>query len=113
MRKPSPNQQEVKVLLKKRALLLCDWIADEGKRAEIDKKLKGIDERVRQLQEHHRARKLEIASDAGFEKICLSITENMHKDAKRMNVMEYYAALDILHQRSEDFEKDKAKRKHR
>ena len=92
---------------------MCDWMTDESKRAEIDKQLKKIDERLKALHECHRMAQMEITNDTGFEKICLAITENMHKDAKKMNLMEYYAALDMLHQRQEDFERDKAKRKHR
>ncbi len=44
----------------------------------------------------------EITYDKNFETMCLTISENLHTDAKKMNVMEYYNAYNYILKQAKD-----------
>lgn len=51
-----------------------------------------------------------VQHDKGYEKICLLIASNLHVDAKRMTVMEYYTANEYLNEMAKERKKLGAKR---
>lgn len=51
-----------------------------------------------------------VQHDKGYEKICLLIASNLHVDAKRMTVMEYYTANEYLNEMAKERRKLGAKR---
>lgn len=52
----------------------------------------------------------EIRFDRQFEDMCLSISGELHTDAKRMSVMEYYSAYELLDRRGKEMKKRLKKR---
>lgn len=51
-----------------------------------------------------------VQHDKRYEKICLLIASNLHVDAKRMTVMEYYTANEYLNEMAKERKKLGAKR---
>lgn len=108
---PSTHQEDVEMIaiLRKRALLKLDQLIDgKSRKKEIEK----IERRLRELVGVTDYAAYERESDVGFEQGCLSITEQLHKDAKLMTVMEYEAAIKLLTERSkrlDDIKKHKKK----
>lgn len=51
-----------------------------------------------------------VQHDKGYEKICILISSNLHIDAKRMTVMEYYTANEYLNEMAKERKKLGSKR---
>ena len=51
-----------------------------------------------------------VQHDKGYEKICLLIASNLHVDAKRMTVLEYYTAQEYLQEMAKERKKAASKR---
>ena len=51
-----------------------------------------------------------VQHDKGYEKICLLISSNLHTDAKRMTVLEYYTANEYLQEMAKERKKTASKR---
>lgn len=76
-----------------------------------EEEIRKCERRVRDLQSATLYETYERESDVAFEQGCLGISEQMHKDAKKMSVKEYYAAMRTLTERSKELEKLKHKHK--
>lgn len=83
--------------------MLNEIIENTSKENEI----KDIDKELKEREKTTDYGRYEIESDKSFEISCLLIGQEMHKEAKRMSVMEYETALEILHKRQEEWDKRK------
>lgn len=68
-------------------------------------KIREIDKRLYELQNDIDYQKAEVEGEIGFEKTCLFVSQEMHKDAKLMSVKEFETAIQILQDRAKENEK--------
>lgn len=74
---------------------------------EKDPELERLHKRLRMRIEPTNYLQYERQSDVAFEQGCLAITGELHKDAKRMTVMEYHAAIKLLEERAKEMDRAK------
>ena len=103
----SVTSKEYYELMRRRALLMCDEIADGRDRGaeirEIESQMVRLDKpRVFQGQ-----RNSEVLYDKNFVGCCIAIAQNLNMDAKGMTVMEYYRALEVLEEQQKEMKRKK------
>lgn len=96
----------VKEELKERLNAIIEGCEETEKHKKIKKKIAEA-EKVTDYEEW------EIDYERQFEKNCAVITEQLHKDAKTMSVMEYFTSISILSDRVKEQEKNSRKLKSR
>lgn len=101
----SASSKEYYELMRKRALLQLDEIADGEDRGdeirEIESRMVRHDKpRVFQGQTN-----AEVLYDKNFVGCCIAIAQNLNMDAKAMTVMEYYRALEVLEEQQKEMRK--------
>lgn len=84
--------------LKERLQAIVDGIKETRRHKQIVKK-------ITEKEKSTDYTEWEVGYERQFEKNCAIITEQMHKDAKGMTVMEYYTAMNILADRVKEQEK--------
>lgn len=97
---------ELQVLMKKILLLRLDQIA---RGADNKAEIKKANKRILDLNIVKVYSDFERENEVSFEQGCLSITEQLHKDAKSMTVIEYHAAMKMLGERAKEMEKMRKK----
>lgn len=102
-------EAEFEVLFKKRLIAILDGII-EGRdtSAEVQK----IEDEIILLEEVQPFWNgdFEVKFDRQFEDMCLSISGELHTEAKRMSVTEYYSAYELLDRRGKEMKKRLKKR---
>ena len=93
---------EMVIWLKKMLEVQCDQIVNGDDRKE---QLNQIAKQIRRLTKSVDVENFETESDNSFEQSCLTITENMHKDAKLMTAVEFETAVHMLQKRAEEQKK--------
>ena len=84
--------------LKERLKAIIDEVGETGRHRQVKRK-------IAELEKATDYTEWEVEYERQFEKNCAIITEQMHKDAKGMTVMEYYTAMNILADRVKEQEK--------
>lgn len=102
-------EAEYEVLYKKRLLAILDGII-EGR--DTDAEVQRIEDEMVLLEDvqAYWNGEFEVRYDRQFEDMCLSISGELHTDAKRMSVMEYYSAYELLDRRGKEMKKRLKKR---
>ena len=92
-----PKTKEYHDLMRRRAMLQCDAITEE-----TDNYNEEIDALTTQLVTFNKPQSFtgkdsaEVQYDKAFENMCLVISRELHADAKRMTVLEYYNAYEFV-----------------
>lgn len=102
-------EAEYEVLYKKRLLAILDGII-EGR--DTDAEVQRIEDEMVLLDDvqAYWNGEFEVRYDRQFEDMCLGISGELHTDAKRMSVMEYYSAYELLDRRGKEMKKRLKKR---
>lgn len=85
-----------------------DAIIDEK---DYNDDIKKLYERLEELHQPTNYYEFEIEHDKAFETACLQVGKEMGKDAKKMSVMEFESALEILRKQSKELEEIRNKHK--
>lgn len=106
---PENNKEDVEMvgLLERLARVKLDGMI-EGR--DVSGEVRRIEARMRKIRKEIDYTQFEKDNDVLFEQGCLSITEQLGKDAKSMTVMEYEAALKLLNERAKEIEKIRKKK---
>lgn len=92
-----PKVKEYHDLMRRRAMLQCDAITEETDRYDEE-----IDALTTKLMTFNKPQSFmgkdsaEVQYDKAFENMCLVISRELHADAKRMTVLEYYNAFEFV-----------------
>lgn len=92
----SATSKEYYELMRRRALLMCDEIAD-GK--DLGEEIRAIESQMVRLDKPRAfqgQRNAEVLYDKNFVGCCIAIAQNLNMDAKQMTVLEYYRAIEVL-----------------
>lgn len=102
-------EAEYEVLYKKRLLAILDGMI-EGRNT--DAEVQAIENEMALLEDvqAYWNGEFEVRFDRQFEDMCLSISGELHTDAKRMSVTEYYSAYELLDRRGKEMKKRLKKR---
>ena len=101
----SAASKEYYELMRQRAMLMLDEIADGQDRSEeiraIESRMVRSDKpRVFQGQKNS-----EVLYDKNFVGCCIAIAQNLNMDAKQMTVLEYYRAIEVLEEQQKQYKK--------
>ena len=92
----SATSKEYYELMRRRALLMCEEIAD-GK--DLGEEIRAIESQMVRLDKPRAfqgQRNAEVLYDKNFVGCCIAIAQNLNMDAKQMTVLEYYRAIEVL-----------------
>lgn len=90
--------------LRRRVLCQLEAIRNGGANclnAELDKTTDDVLTFYKPLQ-YAGSTGMEVKHDKGFESLCVALAENLHIDAKKMSVMEYYNAVEYAQERAKE-----------
>ena len=90
--------------LRRRVLCQLEAIRNGGANclnAELDKTTDDVLTFYKPLQ-YAGSTGMEVRHDKGFESLCVALAENLHIDAKKMSVMEYYNAVEYAQERAKE-----------
>lgn len=102
-------EAEYEVLYKKRLLAILDGMIE---RRDTESEVRAIEDEMILLEDvqPYWNGEFEVRFDRQFEDMCLSISGELHTDAKRMSVTEYYSAYELLDRRGKEMKKRLKKR---
>ena len=92
----SATSKEYYELMRRRALLMCDEIADGKDRGEEIREIESRMVRSDKPRVFSGQRNAEVLYDKNFVGCCIAIAQNLNMDAKEMTVLEYYRAVEVL-----------------
>lgn len=95
------REKEIYDLLKKRAMLILKSIIED---ADYDDEIISIDKIFfdkQKINSFNGSMSIEVLSDKQFETSCLYISQKANINAKKLNVLEFYAALHNLNKQAE------------
>ena len=101
----SAESKEYYELMRRRALLMCDEIADGQSREELIKELESQMLRIDKPRVFQGLQNAEVLYDKNFISCCIAIAQNLNMDAKRMTVLEYYRAIEVLEEQQKQLKK--------
>ena len=102
----SATSKEYYELMRRRALLMLDEIADGRDRAEEIREIESQMVRIDKPQVFQGLTNAEVLYDKNFVGCCIAIAQNLNMDAKRMTVLEYYRALEVLEEQQKQYKKN-------
>lgn len=90
--------------MRRRALLMCDEITDGSDHSE---EIRAIEPMVRSDKPRvfQGLQNAEVLYDKNFVGCCIAIAQNLNMDAKRMTVLEYYRAIEVLEEQQKQLKK--------
>ena len=91
--------------MRRRALLMCDEIADGRDRSEEIRAIESQMVRSDKPREFQGLKNAEVLYDKNFVGCCIAIAQNLNMDAKRMTVLEYYRAIEVLEEQQKQYKK--------
>ena len=101
----SAASKEYYELMRRRALLMCDEIADGKDRSEEIRAIESQIVRSDKPREFQGLKNAEVLYDKNFVGCCIAIAQNLNMDAKRMTVLEYYRAIEVLEEQQKQYKK--------
>ena len=101
----SAASKEYYELMRRRALLMCDEIADGRDRSEEIRAIESQMVRSDKPREFQGLKNAEVLYDKNFVGCCIAIAQNLNMDAKRMTVLEYYRAIEVLEEQQKQLKK--------
>lgn len=101
----SATSKEYYELMRRRALLMLDEIADGRDRAEEIREIESQMVRIDKPRVFQGLTNAEVLYDKNFVGCCIAIAQNLNMDAKRMTVLEYYRALEVLEEQQKQLKK--------
>ena len=102
----SATSKEYYEMMRRRALLMLDEIADGRDRAEEIREIESQMVRIDKPQVFQGLTNAEVLYDKNFVGCCIAIAQNLNMDAKRMTVLEYYRALEVLEEQQKQYKKN-------
>ncbi len=101
----SAASKEYYELMRRRALLMCDEIADGRDRSEEIRSIESQMVRSDKPRVFQGLKNAEVLYDKNFVGCCIAIAQNLNMDAKRMTVLEYYRAIEVLEEQQKQLKK--------
>ena len=101
----SAASKEYYELMRRRALLMCDEIADGRDRSEEIRAIESQMVRSDKPRVFQGLKNAEVLYDKNFVGCCIAIAQNLNMDAKRMTVLEYYRAIEVLEEQQKQLKK--------
>ena len=101
----SAASKEYYELMRRRALLMCDEIADGRDRSEEIRAIESQMVRSDKPRDFQGQRNAEVLYDKNFVGCCIAIAQNLNMDAKKMTVLEYYRAIEDLEEQQKQYKK--------
>lgn len=92
-------------LMRRRALLMLDEIADGESREEEIRALESQMVRSDKPRVFQGRSNAEVLYDKNFVGCCIAIAQNLNMDAKRMTVLEYYRAIEVLEEQQKEMKR--------
>ena len=102
----SATSKEYYELMRRRALLMLDEIADGRDRAEEIREIESQMVRIDKPRVFQGLTNAEVLYDKNFVGCCIAIAQNLNMDAKRMTVLEYYRAIEVLEEQQKQYKKN-------
>ena len=101
----SAASKEYYELMRRRALLMCDEIADGRDRSEEIRAIESQMVRSDKPRVFQGERNAEVLYDKNFVGCCIAIAQNLNMDAKQMTVLEYYRAIEVLEEQQKELKR--------
>ena len=101
----SAASKEYYELMRRRALLMLDEISDGRDRSEEIRAIESQMVRSDKPRVFQGERNAEVLYDKNFVGCCIAIAQNLNMDAKRMTVLEYYRAIEVLEEQQKQLKK--------
>ena len=101
----SAESKEYYELVRRKALLQLDEIETGADHREEIKALDSQKARVEKPRIFRGDRNAEVLYDKNFVGCCIAIAQNLNMDAKRMTVLEYYRAIEVLEEQQKQLKK--------
>lgn len=103
----SSTSKEYYELMRRRALLMCDELADGKDRSEEIREIESQMVRMDKPRAFQGQKNSEVIYDKNFVGCCIAIAQNLNMDAKRMTVLEYYRAIEVLEEQQREMKRKK------
>ena len=101
----SATSKEYYELMRRRALLMCDEIADGSDRGDEIREIESQMVRLDKPRAFQGQRNAEVLYDKNFVGCCIAIAQNLNMDAKQMTVLEYYRAIEVLEEQQKEMKR--------
>lgn len=101
----SATSKEYYEMMRRRALLMLDEIADGRDRGEEIREIESQMVRIEKPRVFQGLTNAEVLYDKNFVGCCIAIAQNLNMDAKAMTVLEYYRALEVLEEQQKQYKK--------
>lgn len=101
----SSTSKEYYELMRQRAILMCEEMADGEDRSEEIRNLESQMVRMDKPRSFQGVRNAEVLYDKNFVGCCIAIAQNLNMDAKKMSVLEYYRAIEVLEEQQKQYKK--------
>ena len=101
----SAESKEYWELVRRKALLQLDEITEGSDHSEEIAALDSQRVRVEKPRIFQGDRNAEVLYDKNFVGCCIAIAQNLNMDAKRMTVLEYYRAIEVLEEQQKQLKK--------
>lgn len=101
----SSTSKEYYELMRRRAILMCDEVADGEDRSKEIRDLESQMVRIDKPRSFQGVRNAEVLYDKNFVGCCIAIAQNLNMDAKKMSVLEYYRAIEVLEEQQKQYKK--------
>lgn len=101
----SAESKEYYELVRRKALLQLDEIETETDHREEIAALDSQKVRVEKPRIFRGDKNAEVLYDKNFVGCCIAIAQNLNMDAKRMTVLEYYRAIEVLEEQQKQLKK--------
>ena len=101
----SAESKEYYELVRRKALLQLDEVATGADHREEIAALDSQKARVEKPRIFRGDRNAEVLYDKNFVGCCIAIAQNLNMDAKRMTVLEYYRAIEVLEEQQKQLKK--------
>ena len=101
----SAASKEYYELMRRRALLMLDEISDGRDRSEEIRAIESQMVRSDKPRVFQGERNAEVLYDKNFVGCCIAIAQNLNMDAKRMTVLEYYRAIEVLEEQQKELKR--------
>jgi hypothetical protein len=92
-------------LMRRRALLMCDEITEGSDHSEEIRAIESQMVRSDKPRVFQGLQNAEVLYDKNFVGCCIAIAQNLNMDAKRMTVLEYYRAIEVLEEQQKQLKK--------
>ena len=101
----SAASKEYYELMRRRALLQYAEIRFDEDHGEEIRAIESQMVRIEKPKEFQGLKNAEVLYDKNFVGCCIAIAQNLNMDAKKMTVMEYYRAIEVLEEQQKQYKK--------